>query len=509
MGFGEIFRIEIMRVDSALTQGLQSRWDAEATTFVFPWGHMIPSLEDVSRITGLRIYGRPVSGYTYPCYHDLAERLLELPVERRSSLVPRASLGLHEAGKSAGESEDEYLERLVRVSRRELASEPGAEADMDLCRFLILFLGRLMFATRGDAVHCGFLPLLEDLSEVGGSGLIYISQSWGEGISRGQGLVPIARRWDSCRDSRNLGDQLERLQEAIDSYPYLDVVWQPYLGEGDEGQPWLVQARPYFGRSVWLHALNLVLPLHLHLSQHSLGLRQSVVEFPIRDRFRRLGRSFRGLHDTTDWRERVKEQINNWERRGKGVKSDATTDDAYLQAYALKYGGKVYKSARHQVDVAGEIASLRALLYSAVQDREAVQRQTAELGAGESEEHRSRRCFLFTRCRGSLLEAQLAGAVLRAEEAQRHLEERERDLQLTTEHAMDLQGQRDQLQGEVRATQSERDQLRIWAEAAEAQVAEATKELAALRVQRSPGDQEEVARLRTELLAQQAVARSL
>ncbi|MQM15289.1 hypothetical protein Taro_048231 [Colocasia esculenta] len=340
MGFGEIFRIERMWVDSALIQALRSRWDAEATAFVFPWGHMIPSLEDVSWITGLRVYGKPVSGFTYPCYHDLAEQLLELPVERRSSLVPRvalqASLGLYEAGKSAGESEDEYLERLVRVSRRELASESGAEADMDLCRFLVLFLGRLLFATRGDAVHCRFLPLLEDLSEVGGyawgaaflahqfdslgssewqtstSGFFPFLQVWaylhlpalGRGDLTRPGLVPIARRWDSRRDSRNLGDQLERLQEAIDSYPYLD----PYLGEGDEGQPWLVQAYPYFGRSVWLHALNLVLPLHLHLSQRSLSLQQSVVEFP--------------------------------------------------------------------VDVAGEIASLRALLYSAVQDREAAQRQT-------------------------------------------------------------------------------------------------------------------------------------
>ncbi|MQL71348.1 hypothetical protein Taro_003672 [Colocasia esculenta] len=486
MGFGEIFRIERMMVDSALTQALRSRWDAEATAFVFPWGHMIPSLEDVSRITRLRAYGKPVSGFTYPCYHDLAERLLGLPVERRSSLVPRvalqASLGLHEAGKNAGESEDEYLERLIRVIRRELSSEPGAEADMDLRRFLVLFLGRLLFATRGDAVHCRFLPLLEDLSEVGGdawgaaflahqfdslgaserqtltSGFFPFFQVWaylhlpalGRGDLTRPGLVPIARRWDSRRDSCNLEDQLERLQEAIDSYPYLD-------------------ARPYFGRSVWLHALNLVLPLHLYLSQRSLGLRQSVVEFPVRDRFRRPGRSFRGLHDTTDWRERAKEQIDNC---------------------------KVYKSARHQVDVAGEVASLRALLYSAVQDREAAQRQTAELrrelervrstGAGGASSSRA------AEGSPSLLEAQLAGAGLRAEEAQRHLEERERDLQLTTEHAMDLQGQRDQLQGEFQTTRSERDQLRIRAEAAEAQVTEATKEWAALRVQRSPGDQDEI-----------------
>ncbi|MQM19007.1 hypothetical protein Taro_052007 [Colocasia esculenta] len=447
--------MERMRADSALTQALRSRWDAEATAFVFPWGHMISSLEYVSRITGLRIYGRPVSGYTYPCYHDLAQRLLELLVERSSSLVPRVplqeSLGLFDVGKVAGESEDEHLDRLVLVSRRELASEPGAQADLDLRRFLVLFLGRLLFATRGDTVHCRFLPLLEDLSEVGGyawgaaflahqfnnlgaserqtstSGFFPFLQVWaylhlpalGRGDLTRPGLVPIAHRWDSRRDSRNLGDQLERLQEAIDSYPYLD----------------------------------------------------SAVEFPVRDRYHRPGRSFRGLHDTTDWRERAKEQIGNWERRGKAVKSDATTDDAYLQAYALKYGGKVYKSARHQVDVAGEVASLRALLYSAVQDREAAQRQTAELGGSPS-----------------LLEAQLAGAVLRAEEAQRHLEERERDLRLTTEHAMDPQGERDQLQGEVHTTRSERDQLRIRAEAAEAQVAEATKELAALWVQRSPGD---------------------
>ncbi|MQM04041.1 hypothetical protein Taro_036832 [Colocasia esculenta] len=406
-----------MRVDSALTLALWSRWDAEATAFVFPWGHMIPSLEDVSQITGLRVYGKPV-------------------------------------GKSARESEDEYLEWLVRVSWRELASEPGAEADMDLRRFLVLFLGRLLFATRGDAVHCRFLPLLEDLSE---------------------------------------------------------VVWQPYLAEGDEGQPWLVQARSYFGRSVWLYALNLVLPLHLYLSQRSLGLWQSAMEFPVWDRFRRPGRSFRGLHDTTDLCERAKEQIDNWERRGKAVKSDSTTDDAYLQAYALKYGGKVYKSARHQVDVTGEIASLRDLLYSVVQDREAAQRLTAELRR-ELERVRSTGAGGASSSRGaggspSFLDAQQAGAVLRAEEAQSHLEERETDLRLTTEHTMDLQGQRyqlqgqrDQLQGEIQTTRSERDQLRIRVEATEAQVTEATKELAALRVQGLPIDQAEMVRLRTEVM---------
>ncbi|MQM21418.1 hypothetical protein Taro_054459 [Colocasia esculenta] len=74
---------------------------------------------------------------------------------------------------------------------------------------------------------------------------------------------------------------------------------------------------------------------------------------------------------------------------------------------------------------------------------------------------------------------------------------------------MEFQGERDRFRGKVQATQSVRDQLRIWVEAAEARVAEMTRELATLRVQRPLGDQEEVTRLRAELLAQQTVARSL
>ncbi|MQM20724.1 hypothetical protein Taro_053752 [Colocasia esculenta] len=498
MGFGGIFRIERMRVDSALTQALQSRWDAEAITFVFPWGHMIPSLKDVSRITRLRIYGKPVSGYTYPCYHDLAERLLELPVERRSSLVPRVplqeSLGLFDVGKVAGESEDEHLDRLTWVSWRELVSEPGVQADLDLRRFLVLFHGRLLFATRSDAVHCRFLPLLEDLAEVGGyawgaaflahqfdslgaserqtsiSGFFPFLQVWpylhlpalGRGDLTRPGLVPIARRWDSRRDSRNLWDQLERLQEAIDSYPHLDVAWQPYLGEGDEGQPWLVQARPYFcsahlafGRVLWRS------PSETGFADR-VGVSGDFTTLPI-------GTSGRRSRLTTESaEERVSSQMLPPMMRTPSIRFENWANDLKCAAHRRSWGDCIAPSL--------------ALLGGARSGGSA----EADSRAGGSP---------------SLLEAQLAGAVLRAEEAQRHLEEWERDLQLTTEHAMDLQGERDRLRGEVQTTRSERDQLRIRAEAAEAQVAQATKEMAALRVQRSPGDQEEVTRLHAELLA--------
>ncbi|MQM19381.1 hypothetical protein Taro_052385 [Colocasia esculenta] len=113
MGFGEVLRMERMRADAPLTQALRSMWDTEVTAFVLPWGHMIPSMEDVSRITGLRVYGRPMSDYTYPCYQELARRLLDLTVEQRSSLLSRVelqeSLGLFQTGKGVAETTDEQL----------------------------------------------------------------------------------------------------------------------------------------------------------------------------------------------------------------------------------------------------------------------------------------------------------------------------------------------------------------------------------------------------------------
>ena len=57
MGFGEFLSIESFWLDLALVQELQSRWDSHSGAFLFPWGHMTPTLEDVTRLTGLRVHG--------------------------------------------------------------------------------------------------------------------------------------------------------------------------------------------------------------------------------------------------------------------------------------------------------------------------------------------------------------------------------------------------------------------------------------------------------------------
>ncbi|MQM14740.1 hypothetical protein Taro_047676 [Colocasia esculenta] len=144
------------------------------------------------------------------------------------------SLGLVQTGREVGEMADEQLDQMVRWCRETLAGELGAQADLDLRRFLTFFLGRLLFSTRGDAVHCRFLPLLEDLDKV----WTYLHlPGLGRGILEQPSLVPLARRWVPCRDTHPLEEQLASIQNAIDVYTQLNVVWQPYLEEGDEGQP--------------------------------------------------------------------------------------------------------------------------------------------------------------------------------------------------------------------------------------------------------------------------------
>ncbi|MQL67854.1 hypothetical protein Taro_000109 [Colocasia esculenta] len=147
------------------------------------------------------------------------------------------------------------------------------------------------------------------------------------------------------------------------------------------------------------------------------------------------------------------------------------------------------------------MTSLRALLYSAMQDQEAAQQEAAQLRR-ELERVRRAAAGGASSSRATEgpqldLEDRLAAAVRRAEETQADLAER-----AATDQATELQGQVDSVAGE-------RDQLRIRAEAAEARVTEVTRELATLRVQGSSVDQEELVRLCVDLQAQQTLARGL
>ncbi|MQM11387.1 hypothetical protein Taro_044295 [Colocasia esculenta] len=436
MGFGPFLRLEELAPDVALIQALKERWDPECHAFLFLWGHMVPTLEDVVRITGLRVDGQAVTGTTYTSYQEPVERLLGLEVRgERSSLVQRtvlqASLGVVSARRQMGEGQAEHMEWMTDDARVAMAEEEGEAANRDLRRFLTLVIGKMVLGTRGDPVGCRFLPLLEDLSSVGNyawgaallahlfdslgtssretgvAGFFPLLQVWayyhlpslGRGVARRCGAVPLLQRWRFCRDERSLRRQVTLIHDALDTVPFGHVQWTPYVGEDDATQP-----------DIWLHCFNTVVPLHHRLVARTLGLHQAVVEFSTRQRsWERPGRSFRGIQQVTDWTVRVREQLDDWERRGKEVVSEAASDEDYFRAYARKYGAQVHKGSRRPRDeLQAVVDQLRAELDRA---------QQMVGGASSSREDPGR----------SILEGQLASAAARAEDALTQLREREQE----------------------------------------------------------------------------------
>lgn len=83
---------------------------------------MIPTLEDVAHITSLRVFSRPVTGYTFSDYAHIAIDLLSfcpphLDDEGVLTLTCRECLdmvGFSEAPMVSGEDSSEYEDRLIR-----------------------------------------------------------------------------------------------------------------------------------------------------------------------------------------------------------------------------------------------------------------------------------------------------------------------------------------------------------------------------------------------------------
>ncbi|MQL76999.1 hypothetical protein Taro_009384 [Colocasia esculenta] len=250
-------------------------------------------------------------------------------------------------------------------------------------------------------------------------------------VPRRPGTVPLLQRWRFRRDEQSLRLQVTLIHDALDTVPFGHVEWTPYVGEDDAAQPWVERGRPYFGRDIWLHSFNTVVPLHHRLVARTLGLHQAAVEFPTRQRpWERPGRSFRGIQQETDWTVRVREQLTDWEQRGREVGSEATSDEDYFRAYARRYRAQVYKGSRRPFDPEGRIASLEGVLHSTIQQRDDLQQIVTQLreeldraqqmvgGASSSREDPGR----------SVLEGRLAAAAARAEDALAQVQEQKAEL---------------------------------------------------------------------------------
>src|SRR5262249_40623633 len=136
MGFTALLSVTPFWIDVALLQGLKRRWDSACNAFILPWGHITPTLEDVARITGLRVHVNPVTGTTLDDYRGLVWRLLgyddrgpgALWYLRGSALTDL--LGVKGVMKRRGESMDVYLARMkANLSGRFAQKEASRQGE--------------------------------------------------------------------------------------------------------------------------------------------------------------------------------------------------------------------------------------------------------------------------------------------------------------------------------------------------------------------------------------------
>ena len=144
MGFGEFLLIEPFWLNHVLVQELRSRWDSRSGAFLFPWGHMTLTLEDVTRLTDLRVHGAALSGHSLTDYRHLVESYLGFSPSGDGALrgVDRSeffsTVDLSGLRRGLEESIASFYSRVAGRLRDTLATSEGPQADLDLRQFLFL-----------------------------------------------------------------------------------------------------------------------------------------------------------------------------------------------------------------------------------------------------------------------------------------------------------------------------------------------------------------------------------
>ena len=134
---------------------------------------MTPTLEDVIRLTDLRVHGAALSGHSYTDYRHLVESYLSFSLSGEGALrsIDRSeffsAVGLFGLRRGPEESIASFCSRVVRRLRGTLATSEGAQADLDLRRFLFLLWEKVFLASLADFLSCRLLVFLDDLDVIG------------------------------------------------------------------------------------------------------------------------------------------------------------------------------------------------------------------------------------------------------------------------------------------------------------------------------------------------------
>ena len=76
MGFGHFLSIPDFPLRLMFLEAIAERWSFRTSSIVTRAGEFVLSLEDMVLLTGLRVTGRPVTGWVRPSYSVLTQELV-------------------------------------------------------------------------------------------------------------------------------------------------------------------------------------------------------------------------------------------------------------------------------------------------------------------------------------------------------------------------------------------------------------------------------------------------
>ncbi|MQL76846.1 hypothetical protein Taro_009249 [Colocasia esculenta] len=378
MGFGHILAVRPFHVDVPYLEALRERWEEDCKAFIMPWGHMIPTLEDVAYLTGLPVQGEPVVGLERRDYYDDIVELLgpEFVAGRRrpirSILLGSLSEAVGLRGRRRGPLEG--LDEFCTGVRGALDLGDRSE-ECSIRIFASYLLGRLLLATQSSQMNCKFVLLLRDLEQAGRyawgaamlghlfsllpsslrrsqstGGFTPFLQIWGYTrfpMGRGtlregsQALVPLMARWEVAPDPRVTDRRAGDVRVALDHYPHDQVVWTPYAGEADASHPAVAAGRPLFDRHLLLLCLGTCEVLYLELVVRTLGWHQPAIEVPSLGREGHSRRRF--FAEDHDWGADHGSTVAYWREGGEQVLrvTDLLDSTAYMEDFQARYAGRL------------------------------------------------------------------------------------------------------------------------------------------------------------------------
>ncbi|MQM22334.1 hypothetical protein Taro_055385 [Colocasia esculenta] len=378
MGFGHLLSVRPFHIDVPYLEALREIWEEDCKAFIIPWGHMIPTLEDVAYLTGLSVQGEPAVELERRDYHDDIAVLLgpEFVAGRRrpiwSILLGSLSeaMGLRGGRRGPLETLEEFYARVRgALDLRDRSEERSIQI------FVSYLFEHRQFATQSSQMNCKFVLLLRDLAQAGRyawgaamlghlfsllpsssqhsqstGGFTPFLQIWGYTrfpMGRGtlaegrQMMVPLMTRWEVAPDPRVTDRRAGDVRVALDHYPHEQVVWTPYVGEVDASHPAVAAGRPVFDCHLLLLCLGTCEVLYLELVVRTLGWHQPAIEVPSLGREGHSRRWF--FAEERDWGANHGSTIAYWREGGERVLrvTDLLDSSAYMEDFQARYARRL------------------------------------------------------------------------------------------------------------------------------------------------------------------------